>query len=189
MAQNTANNVDQIRDLIFGQQIKEFEEKFSRLERMLTEQESKAAQALERSVSSLETRLKRMIEALETKLDDLSEASLKERTKLRELIENSDELLQTSIGQFKNDMLSKLKHVENNAADMGQTFREEMEQLRQEIESSVARRVEALSENKLSRDTFAQVLVETAMRLQEQSPDMIVPSEKGGKEKGAESRK
>ncbi len=184
MAQNSGNNVDQIRDLIFGQQIREFEEKFDRLERTLKEHETKAAQSLEKTFGALEARLERTIDALEVKLDQLSTASLKERTKLREMVESSEELLQGSITQLKNDMTTKLKLLEENTADMGSTFRDEMRQMREEIETEVTRKVDALSAGKLSRDTFAQVLVETAMRLQEQSPGSVAGEEK---EKGTEN--
>jgi molybdopterin converting factor small subunit len=187
MAQNTGNNVDQIRDLIFGQQIREFEEKFARLEQALKSHETKAAQTLEKTLGALESRLERTIGALEEKLDQLSAASLKERTRLREMVESSDELLQASMTQIKNDLATKLKLLEENTADMGSTFRDEMRQMRDEIEAEVARKVDALSAGKLSRDTFAQVLVETAMRLQGQSPESVAGSDTDRKEKGPEN--
>jgi small-conductance mechanosensitive channel len=187
MAQNNSNNVDQIRDIIFGQQIREFEEKFDRLEQALKAYETKAAQSLDKTLGALETRLERTINALEEKLDQLSGASLKERTKLREMVENSDELLQASMTQLKNDMTTKLKLLEENTADMSSTFRDEMQQMRDEIEAEVVRKVDALSAGKLSRDTFAQVLVEIAMRLQGQSPEAIAGSETDREEKGPEN--
>ena len=166
MSEKNANNVDQIRELIFGSQIKEFEEKFNKLEGTLQVLEEKISKTLQESYNKLQKETERSLEALEEKIDNLSMSTQKERSKLKELIDTTDETLQTQINNQKNEFLTKLKIMKENVDDESSKMNEKLVQMRTQIESSLSEGLRTLGDEKLSRDVMANMLLDVAMKIQ-----------------------
>lgn len=166
MSDKNVNNVDQIRDLIFGSQIKEFEEKFSKLEGTLRSVEEKISKAFQESHSKLQKETERALEALEKKIDNLAGTTQRERTKLKELIDTTDESLQLQLENQKDEFATKLKIMKENIADENAKMQERMQTMKSEIEDALQKGMASLGDEKLSRDSMAQMLLDVAMKIQ-----------------------
>ncbi|SFV90456.1 hypothetical protein MNB_SV-4-1350 [hydrothermal vent metagenome] len=166
MAEKNMNNVDQIRDLIFGPQMKEFEEKFATLGKSLNDIEKKIMQAFKESHNKLQKETERSLEALEQKIDNLATATQKERTKLKDLINTTDETLQTQLQNQKNEFLTKLKIMKENIEDENEKMKENLSLMQSQIEATLQEGLSSLGNEKLSRDAMAGMLLDVAMKIQ-----------------------
>ena len=175
MSNTNVNNVDQIRELIFGQQIKEFESRFDELSNELKALESRLSRRLEESVSKLSRESQRATEALDQKIDDLAEMTQKDRNKLKELIDTTDEALQTQVRNLKNELLNKLTITRENMEDESGKIREELDRMRREIETTLNRELESLDDDKISRNGLAEMLLDVAMKLQGSEAQALIP--------------
>ncbi len=166
MAEKNMNNVDQIRELIFGSQLKEFEEKFNTLSKTLQSVEEKVLQTFRESHSKLEKETSRSLEALEQKIDNLAEATQKERAKLKELIDTTDDALQAQLKSQKEEFLTKLKIMKENVEDENQKMNDNLLTMKKQIEAALNEGLANLGEEKLSRDAMAGMLLDVAMKIQ-----------------------
>ena len=166
MSDTNSNNVDQIRELIFGSQIKEFEEKFKQLEAMMHEIDEKRSKALEAAQSTLQKETERALEVLEKKIDNLAAATQKERLNLKELIDTTDKSLQTQLENQKDEFATKLKVFKESVADEKRKTDEQMQRMKSEIEALLHKGMASLDEEKLSRDAMAQMLLDVALKIQ-----------------------
>jgi vacuolar-type H+-ATPase subunit E/Vma4 len=166
MSDKNTNNVDQIRDLIFGSQIKDFEEKFNRLNSTMKTVEEKLTKMFSESHHKLQKETERSLEVIEKKIDNLSSITQKERNKLKELIDTTDESLQDQINHQKDEFETKLKIVKENMADENRKMEENMNVMKENIQATLEEGLEKLSDAKLSRDSMAQMLLDVAMKIQ-----------------------
>ncbi len=166
MAEKNMNNVDQIRELIFGPQMKEFEEKFDTLGKTVKEIEKRILSTFREAHSKLQKETERSLEALEQKVDNLATATQKERTKLKELIDTTDETLQTQIHNQKNELLTKIKIMKENIDDENLKMNENLREMKAELEASLNEGLANLGHDKLSRDAMAGMLLDVAMKIQ-----------------------
>ena len=166
MSDKNANNVDQIRDLIFGNQIKDFELQFNKLNDTVKIVEEKMTKAFNESHAKLQKETERSLEVLEKKIDNLSSATQRERTKLKELIDSTDENLHEQLTNQKDEFTTKLKVMKENVSDDNQKMSENMTAMRNEIQATLEKGLAGLSDEKLSRDSMAQMLLDVAMKIQ-----------------------
>jgi len=178
MSEKNPNNVDQIRELIFGSQIKEFEERFKQLSTTLKTVEEKLHTALSESHVTLQKETNRSLEALEKKIDNLTSATQKERVKLKELIDTTDESLQEQLNNQKDEFLTKFTILKETVSDENQKALNTIEKIRSEIEASLHAKITTLSDDKLSRDTMSQMLLDIAMKIQGTDIGTLLSEEK-----------
>lgn len=182
MSEKNVTNVDQIRDLIFGAQIKDFEEKFKQLNHAVKTMEEKMTNTFLESHTKLQRETERGLEALERRLDNLSASTHREKVKLRELIGTTDEVLRAQINDNKDEFTTKLKVFKENAVDENQKTAESMRLMKIEIRKTLEQRLSTLSEEKLSRDSMAQMLLDVAMQIQgTDMSTMLIEEKKTGK--------
>jgi len=166
MSEKNANNVDQIRDLIFGSQIKDFEEKFEHLSASLKSAEEVIRRSFNETQKKLEKETERALGALEKKIDNLSSTTHKERTKLKELINTTDETLQDNLHNQKDEFDTKLSILKENIADENGKMTHNMKTIKEEIFNTLEAKIATLSDAKLSRDAMSQMLLDVAMKIQ-----------------------
>jgi len=160
------NNVDQIRELIFGSQLKEFDERFDTLNKTLRSMEEKLTHMFKEAHTKLQKETERSLEALEQKVDNLSTMTQKERNKLKDLIDTTDETLQTQLQNQKNEFVTKLKIMKENVEDENEKMKQNLVQMQIEIEKRLSEGLSTLGDEKLSRDVMAGMLLDVAMKIQ-----------------------
>jgi len=166
MSEKNVNSVDKIRDLIFGTQIKDFEARFNELNDTLNVFEDKMTKAFNQSYSKLEKETKHSLDLLTKKIDDLSSSTQKERTKLKELIDTTDKSLQEQLAHQKDKFVTKLKIIKENVENDNKKIVDNMAVMQSEIEATLEKNIASLSDDKVSRDSMAQILLNIAKKIQ-----------------------
>jgi hypothetical protein len=114
----------------------------------------------------LQKETERSLEVIEKKIDNLSSITQKERNKLKELIDTTDESLQDQINHQKDEFETKLKIVKENMADENQKMEENLNMMKADIQATLEAGLDKLADAKLSRDAMAQMLLDVAMKIQ-----------------------
>lgn len=160
------NDVDQIRELIFGSQMKDFEAKFSQLDSKVEQMKEQSAKAINESYIKLHREIERSMELLERKIDTVASTAQKEKGKLRELLDSTDEALQEQLGTQKDEFLNKLRVMKESVDDEHQQINQDLQLMREQIERNLEAGLQKLSDEKLSRDMISQALIDMAMKMQ-----------------------
>ncbi len=177
MSDTNTNNVDQIRDLIFGTQIKDFEEKFNHLTLALNSMEETMKGTFTESYSKLQKETERSLDALEKKIDNLSSSTQKERAKLKELMNAADETLQDNLNNQKDEFTTKFNILKENISDDNNNMAQSIASLKNDIYNTLEAKLATLSDAKLSRDSMAQMLLDVAMKIQGTDVSMLLTEE------------
>jgi len=173
------NDVDQIRELIFGSQMKDFEVKFTQLNAKVDQMKEDSAKAINESYMKLHKEIERSMEVVERKIDTVASTAQKEKTKLRELLDTTDEALQDQLSTQKDEFLSKLKIMKESVDDEHQQIDQDLQAMKQQIEKSLEVGLKKLSDEKLSRDVISQALIDMAMKMQSPNANLM-PNNQGG---------
>lgn len=163
-----APNVDKIREILFGGQMRDYERHFTRLEEQqaregetLREETKKRLEALEqyvhREIDSLKQRLKAektertaTLNDLERELRDSAKAAEKRFTQL-------EDTLSEATGELSSRLL-----------DQSKKLAEEIEEKHRALSTCLDHEVQTLQTNKTDRKALADLLVEVAMRLRDE---------------------
>src|SRR5271154_6148039 len=92
LVQSGAGNVDKIRDILFGSQMRDYETRFARLEKAVAKETAEIRETSRRRADQLEQYIKREFEMLESRLkaerDERTDAGGRHSHELKELGEN-----------------------------------------------------------------------------------------------------
>jgi len=133
-AQSNPDSVEQIRDILFGRQIQEFEARFSSLERKITNENNKLKQMVEKQLHSLETELRAQSKAA---IESLEQERQTRQSGQKEL----SETLQVKSGE----LLSELKSVQVGANQELLEVKDHLQEQKKEIYTQLDQREENLA--------------------------------------------
>jgi ElaB/YqjD/DUF883 family membrane-anchored ribosome-binding protein len=158
-------NIDQIRDIIFGAQLRDYDNRLMQIESDFVVLQQDVRDRVEQMRTSLTNEFKLAVDAIEKKLKVVNTNAQEEASELRQQIDRLqrklagnvqtlDECLDTQVNALRNDL--------NSARDAMQT---DVNALRDIVLEELDRRSSQLQGNKVSKDDMAEVLFELGMRL------------------------
>ena len=160
-----ANNLDKVRDILFGSQARDYEKRFARLEDRLTKESTDLKNEVKKRFDMLESYIKRELETLGERLrseqnerhdannqlsGDLKQMSINFERRASQL----DELLMRIQRELREQMLEQSK-------DLSDDIRQKHESLLQTLE----RESQDIRFEKTDRSALASMFTEIAMRL------------------------
>ena len=158
--QSNTNNLEKIRDILVGSQMREVEKRFARLEERLIKLSSDLRDDLNKSLASLETFVKKEIESLNHRF-------LTESNERRGAM-NTLSLELKALSDFSWQKLNQLDE-HRQLLDQSKAFSEEIRQKHHELTEVVERAVQDLHVNKTDRSSLAALFNEFANRLNTES--------------------
>jgi hypothetical protein len=163
------SDLSKIQEILFGQQVKQFEARFEQLEHDLQERTTQLHNDLQRQLETIETNWHKRLAGLENSLNDerLERASSHERlagdleraeAKLHETLANLNQHVDATFGQ-----LDGARQKDNEA------FRQELAGLARQFQSDLEQAVNTLQDKKTDRHGLAKLLTDLAQQLSPQS--------------------
>lgn len=163
--ENAEGNVDKIREILFGGQMRDYEQRFVDLEKRLTKNIELITSSFEKRLERLNTYTKREIEKLSEQIKDERKArrddgkqGAREFKDLAQQVETWCVELEEQIGGEAHDLRSLLQE---QSEELNGIIRDTHEQL----SASLASETRTLADAKLARDDMAALLTEVALRL------------------------
>jgi DNA repair exonuclease SbcCD ATPase subunit len=158
-------NVDKIRDILFGSQMRDYEKRFVRLEERLAKASDALRDDLKKRFDSLESFVQQEIEALgqrlKTEKTERADA-LKELT--RESRDNAKNL-EKKLSQLEEQLSSAQGDLRSRILDQSKSLANEIRKAQTEMEAALEREVETLRHEKTDRETLGDMFSELGLRL------------------------
>ena len=149
-----AASIDKVRDILFGNQVREFERRFSRLEERIVKETIDLKEDVRSRVDALEQYTKREVESLIDKLRAENDERTESSTALGRRISGVDDQLARSQRELRQQILEQHQRLSDD-------IRKKMD----EVLAALAHETQTLRSDKTDRASLAALLTEMAMRL------------------------
>lgn len=167
-------NVDQIREIIFGSQLREFNQRFEQMAQRIDQLSVSVEERLREQQKTLQSEIANNMELLETKFKNLSTLGKEEREALREELARNDKRVTIAFESFGEENETKLALMKKELQAGAAQLKEEMEALKAEFFRELRARLGDLSDAKVSRDVMAETLFEMAMKIKGEGLDFVL---------------
>ena len=160
-----AGSMEKIRDILFGQQIREFEKRFAKLDEKVTQEAAGLRQELSQRLSSLEAYVKAEIEALNERLGNEAQTRADGLQKLSRELKEIASGLEKMISRTDDNLARKTKDLRQQILEQSRTL---LEQINQKDEAASLRLDSIATElrrDKVERSDLAEYFSELSLRL------------------------
>lgn len=166
-------NVDKIRDILFGGQMRDYESRFKRLEENLVRESAEIREMTRQRLDALEEYIKKEFESqthrLKAEREERTSDVQQQERELRDLSQNLTRRLTEA-----NDLAAETsRSIRSEILSRSNSLLQELQNRHQEASTTLDRHVSELKDAKTDRATLAALLNEMAMRL---TGDFKLPS-------------
>jgi len=158
-------NLDKVRDILFGGQMRDYEKRFNRLEDRLIKECGNIREDIKKRLDSLETYIMQEVEALNEGLK--AEQSQRDETskEIAQELKDTTKSLEKKIGQLDEQTSQKQRELRQQILDQSKSLDDDMRQKYESILAVIEREVQELRSDKTDRSTLAALFTQVAMRL------------------------
>ena len=173
-------NIDQIRDILFGGQSREYNNRFEQLESSLSLIQQNLQDRIEQMRTALLSELHTSVDGVEKKIKTLTLSTQEETADLRHQLEGTNRKFAHNIDAIRENLDSQTHTMKSEISQSRDKLHEEIQTLRSQVFEELERRFSHLSEGNVARGEMAEILFEVGMRLKKTE---FVPALKGATEK------
>lgn len=165
---NSGGNVDKIRDILFGSQMRDYETRFSNLEATLLKETAEIRETNRRRFDQLENYMRAEFESLQNRLKaEREERSDAASQQSRELKEVGDAL--TRKLRDLDDRGAAVEHdLRNQLLQQARDLGDQLRARHDEVSALLEKRFQELRQGKTDRAALATLFTEVALRLNDQ---------------------
>jgi hypothetical protein len=158
-------NVDQIREILFGSQTRELNERFEKLESTINANAEEMRRVIEQNKKDFNSRIDNELETLSRKIKNIVTQQQDEFSDVRDSSLKQEKRIQSSLEILEEELSAKNDQLQKQQIENRDILRSEMGTLRDELFDILETKVLELGEAKLSRDDAADIMIEAAMRM------------------------
>ncbi|GAB4523607.1 MAG: hypothetical protein Tsb0014_01350 [Pleurocapsa sp.] len=169
---NRLGNIAQLQELLFGEQMKQYELKFQQCDRRLDKLEADLKQMqlnMEESLTQLETSLTQnldsAVDSLEKKLKYFSYSTQEEIKKTKQEISNQAKINYEHINTLQSSVNSQTNNLKTEIIHTKETLEQDVQLLKKQIYEYLESKLAELSEEKMSRNDLAEILFEMCIKV------------------------
>jgi hypothetical protein len=166
-------NVDKIRDILFGSQMRDYDTRFSRLEESLLKESADLRDTTRKRIDALENYIKKELESMAARLKSEREERTGADKQLASEAKSLSESLTKKIESVQDEAGEGHAQLRNQLLEQSKSLAEEIREKQAEMSALVERRYQELRAQKTDRAALAAMLTEVALRLNDefQMPD------------------
>jgi len=158
-------NVDQIREILFGSQSRELQEKFDKLEASIKNIHEEMRKKMEQTQIDFNSKIENEVETISRKIKNMTTQQQDEFADVRDSALKQEKRLQNSLDIVEEELNAKREQLQKQQSENNATLRSQMDTLKDELLSILDEKISALGLNKLSRDDAADIMMEAAMAM------------------------
>jgi exonuclease VII large subunit len=167
-------NVDKIREILFGGQMRDYDKRFSRLEERLLKESNELREGNRRSLEALETFVKNEFASLANRLQMEQQSREGSDQNLSRELQESIRSVEGKLTQFQNQTTEAQRDLRQQLLDQSKSLNEEIRRKHDELSTTIEREVADLSHEKTDRSSLSALFTELALRL---NNDFKIPGE------------
>ena len=160
-----ASNIDKIREILFGVQMRDYEKRFSRLEERLLKESSDLRDDTRKRFEALESFVKSEFEALSERLAAEQRNRDESVQNLSRELQDTGRRLEGKLGQLDEQTSRAQRDLRQQILDQSKNLSDEIRQKADELSALLDRQVSDLGNAKTDRAALAGLFSEVALRL------------------------
>ncbi|KAM3092812.1 hypothetical protein ACKFKG_21595 [Phormidesmis sp. 146-35] len=158
-------NIDQIRDIIFGTQLREYDNRLGKVESDISMLQQEMRDRIEQIKSGFSLELKASVESLEKKLKSYNSSTQEECIDLRQQVDRLNKKFSNSVQILDEAIDAHTSSIRSELIESKAKLQDDVGALRDLVLEELDRRFSQLRETKVSKDDIAETLFELGMRL------------------------
>jgi predicted transcriptional regulator len=161
-------NIDQIRDIIFGTQMRDYDRRFAQLEERLLRDSTELREELSRRVTALEDYMRREVDTLVQKLAGEGRTRTAQLQELGSGVEQLGQKTERRFGEFGEEVSQAHRDLRGDLARLASSASEELQRRAGELAAQIKREADELHTRKTDRAALGALFAEMAARLAEE---------------------
>jgi prefoldin subunit 5 len=158
-------NIDQIRDIIFGAQSRDYDNRFYKIESDVVMLQQETRDRLDQLKTAVTADLRAAVEVLDKKLKSFNQASQEECADLRQQVDRLNRKFSANIQALDEAIDTQSTSIHMELATTRDGLQTDISALRDLVLEEVERCFSQLKDNKVSKDDMAEMLFHLGMRL------------------------
>lgn len=158
-------NIDQIRDIIFGAQLREYDNRFDKIDSDLSMMQQDLQARTEQIKTVLSGEMRAAVDSFEKKIKSITLNTQEESADLRQQIDRVNRKFSSSIEALDEAIDNQTSSLRDELSQTRDRLSEESRTLKTQVFEELDRRFSMLRDVKVSRDDMAEILFELGMRL------------------------
>ncbi len=158
-------NVDKIRDILFGSQMRDYNSRFAKLEETLLKESSDLKENVRKRVDALEVHFMKELESLGARLKAERDERVASAKDISDELKSTAECLTAAIREVQDGTSEADRELRSRLLDQSKTLMDEIQTNRDNILGVLERRFLELRNSKTDRAALAELLSEVALRL------------------------
>jgi len=176
-------NVDKIRDILFGSQMRDYELRLDAMEKRITQSFERAARDIERRIERLDAYARREVDKLSEQIKTERKDRVAEGKKGASDLGELSEQVESWFAEADEQLASETKDLRTILHTQSEELNAQIREAHEQLQSALQKESAQLADIKLGREDMAALLTEVAMRL---NNDFKLP--KAGRNSKGEAR-
>jgi hypothetical protein len=169
-----AGNVDKIREILFGGQMRTYDKRFSRLEERLAKESADLREETKNLFKALEVFVKSEFQSLNNRLAAEQRSRDEAIQGISRDLQETAKSLESQLQRFNDQTTQTQSELRQQLLDQSQTLSEEIRRKHEETSALLERELSALDRDKTGRASLSALFSEVALRL---NNDFKIPGE------------
>ncbi len=158
-------NLDKVRDILFGAQMRDYDRRFTRLEERMLKEVSDARDDTRRRFDQLENFIRQEIAALGERLRAENQQRSEATEDITRELRDTAKTLNQKISQLDEQTAQTHREMRQQILDQSKSLSDEIRQKTEELAATGAREARELRSDKADRVALSNLFTELAMRL------------------------
>jgi NTP pyrophosphatase (non-canonical NTP hydrolase) len=162
---DSAGNIDKVRDILFGGQMRDYERRFQRLEERLVQEVGELKDDVRKRLAALEQFLKQEVASLADRITTEHDERTNATKDLSREARESAMAFEKKTGQLDDQIGRVQRELRQQILELQQRMSDDLREKVDEVLARLTREANELRSDKTDRATLAALLTEMAMRL------------------------
>jgi len=163
-----AGNVDKIRDILFGTQMRDYEARFARLEETLIKETLEIRETSKRRFDQLESYIRKEFESVQTRLKSERDERTDNHTQQSRDLKDLGDFLSRRLRDLDDRESASERSMRDDILQQARDLTDEIRARHDELSTMLEKRVAELRDGKTDRAALATLFTEVALRLSDQ---------------------
>lgn len=163
-----AGNVDKIRDILFGSQMRDYESRFARLEETLVKENAEIRESSRRRFEQLESFVRKELESIQARFKSERDERLDDAAQQSRESKELNDTLSRRIRDLDDRSSGVERELRSQLMSQARDLTDEIRMSQEHIVSLLEKRYHELKDGKTDRAALATLFTEVALRLSDQ---------------------
>jgi single-stranded DNA-specific DHH superfamily exonuclease len=164
-AVDESQNVDRIRDILFGSQMRDYDGRFQRLEERLAQDAAEVRADLQRRLEALENFMKGEVESMSTRLRGENAERNQALGKLAHDLAETARGLELKLTNLDNQAAQDIRDLRQQLLEQSKALSNEMKERHEQMKAGLEHEAQQVRGAMTGREALAEMLSEVSLRL------------------------